>query len=121
MPWALPPVEDLSYGADIVSIGERIVAIVPHDNLPSPVIGRGAGGEGGSKPRVLCLCTRLVFAADGRLAERQLVEMPAGKIRARESYAADGTVEFVADDKGKAGGTPAPRRNLKLAPAVRRS
>jgi len=116
VPWALPPVEDLSYGADIVSIGERIVAIVPHDNLPSPVIGRGAGGEGGSKPRVLCLCTRLVFAADGRLAERQLVEMPAGKIRARESYAADGTVEFVADDKGKAGGTPAPRRNLKLAP-----
>ena len=116
LPWALPPVEDLACGADIVSIGERTVAIVPHDNLPSPVIGRGAGGEGGSKPRVLSLRTRLVFAADGRLAERQLVEMPAGKIRAHESYAADGTVEFVAGEKEKAGGTPAPRRNIKLAP-----
>ena len=31
------------------------------------------------------LRTHLVFAPDGRLAERQLVEMPSGKIRMRES------------------------------------
>ncbi len=121
VPWVLPPAEDLAYGADIVSVSERTVAIVLHDNLPSPVIGRGAGGEGGLKPRVPSLSTRLVFAADGRLAERQLVGMPAGKIHARESYAADGTVEFVAEGKGKAVGTPTPRRKIQLRPAVRRS
>ena len=62
------------------------------------------------------LRTHLVFAPDGRLAERQLVEMPSGKILARESYGADGTVEFVAYKKKDAGGTPAPQRKILLAP-----
>ena len=58
----------------------------------------------------------LVFAPDGRLAERQLVEMPSGKILVRETYGADGTVACVTDDKKEAGGTPAPRRKILLAP-----
>ena len=89
VPWALPPVEDLARGADLVSIDERTVAIVPH-KLPSPrpaarAPRRGAGGEGGLQSRA-SLRIHLVFAPDGRLAERQLVEMPSGKILVRETY-----------------------------------
>jgi tetratricopeptide (TPR) repeat protein len=40
----------------------------------------------------------LVFAGDGRLSERRLVEMPAGKVLYRESYAADGTIHCQAKD-----------------------
>jgi hypothetical protein len=53
--------------------------------------------------------------------------MPSGKIVARESYGADGTVEFVNYEKKDAGGTPtlqkkdaggtpAPQRKIQLAP-----
>jgi tetratricopeptide (TPR) repeat protein len=181
VPWALPPVEDLARGADLVSIDERTVAIVPH-NLPSPS-GRGAtdaSPEGASVhpakgaalektpslarsdgptaqkfsspengwpvgpthtsvwyrvlqgcalrwmngwafgPNDVSLRTHLVFAADGRLAERQLVEMPSGKIRIRETYRADGTVEFVAGEKKDAGGTPTPQKNAGGTPTLRR-
>ena len=78
----------------------------------------GGGTDERRSPRPLGerLRTHLVFAPDGRLAERQLVEMPSGKILARESYAADGTVEFVDYEKKDAGGTPAPQRKIELAP-----
>jgi tetratricopeptide (TPR) repeat protein len=42
--------------------------------------------------------------------------MPSGKILVRETYGADGTVACVTDDKKEAGGTPAPRRKILLAP-----
>ena len=134
VPWALPPTEDLARGANLVMVDERTVAVVPHKDLPSPP-GRGAGGEGrlqssaakedhvGPHPNPLPkgegtsdLRMHLVFAAAGRLAERQLVEMPSGKIRMRESYGADGTVKFVENEKKDAGGTPAPQRKIQLAP-----
>jgi ferric-dicitrate binding protein FerR (iron transport regulator) len=142
VPWALPAAEDLARGADLVSVDERTVAIVPQDSeaktdgqLPSP-FGRWAGGAGGLQSKATRngrvgttsphpgalpegegdLCTHLVFAPDGRLAQRQLVEMPAGRIRIRESYAADGTVEFVAYEKKDAGGTPTLQRKIRLAP-----
>jgi tetratricopeptide (TPR) repeat protein len=106
VPWALPAAEDVARGADLVSIDERTVAIVPHDNLHTPAIKKGEPW----------LQMHLVFAPDGRLAERQLVEMPSGKIRIRESYGVDGTVEFVADTKKNASGTSTPRQKIVLAP-----
>ncbi|MGA2259074.1 MAG: hypothetical protein ABSG53_30760, partial [Thermoguttaceae bacterium] len=136
VPWALPPVEDLAHGADLVSIDERTVAIVPQElegppkggttSAPSPAQAPFTNARRKSssihasvdakdaKP-LASLRTHLVFAPDGRLAEWQLVEMPSGKIRIREHYGADGTVEFVAYGKENAGGTPAPRRKIQLA------
>jgi tetratricopeptide (TPR) repeat protein len=91
VPWLLPPAEDLARGADLKSIGERIVALVP----------RGAADAGGRQVDNLPYdCVHLVFAADGRLAERRLVEMPAGKVLSRETYDADGVVK-VLDGDGK--------------------
>ena len=34
VPWALPPAEDLAHGADLVSVDERTVAIVPWRGRP---------------------------------------------------------------------------------------
>jgi hypothetical protein len=87
VPWLLPPVEDLARGADLKDIGERTVAIVPQGEKPT---------EDG-KP---IFRVHLVFAADGRLAERQLVEMPGAKVLWRETYANDGIVRWL-DADGK--------------------
>jgi ferric-dicitrate binding protein FerR (iron transport regulator)/tetratricopeptide (TPR) repeat protein len=89
---------------------QRQTALTPN---PSPASGRGepmrspspASGRG-ELFRLL-----LVFAAEGRLAERRLVRMPSGKTLARECYAADGEVELLdAKDKVLA------QRKLDLAP-----
>ncbi len=106
VPWALPPVEDLARGADLEVVDEHTVAIVWH----------GAEAKGKDGKPLPSLRTHLVFGADGRLVERQLVEMPSGKILAAESYKADGTVGFVDHEKKDAGGTPAPERKIQLAP-----
>ncbi|MBV9124538.1 MAG: hypothetical protein JO112_14365 [Planctomycetes bacterium] len=97
VPWLLPPAEDLAHGADLTCMDNRTVAITPRDADSA----RDADG----KP-VPYLQTRLLFAADGRLTERRLVEMPSGKVLARETYDADGMVrllnardEAVAEDR----------------------
>jgi tetratricopeptide (TPR) repeat protein len=83
VPWALPPVEDLARGADVRLVDERTVAIV--------------GDQG--------LCVMLVFAADGRLAERQVADKPGGKVLAREVYGTDGSVKRIVGDKETTLGT----------------
>jgi hypothetical protein len=91
VPWALPRPEDLARGADLRVVAERTVVIVPHDSAEAK------NGEGKPRPYMQ---VRLVFAADGRFAERQLVEMPAGKALFRETYAVDGTIRQI-DGDGK--------------------
>lgn len=91
VPWHLQSAKDLAVGADLNMVGPRTVAIVPHHL-------RDAMDKGG-KP-VAYARVHLVFAEDGRLAERQLVEMPTGKTIARSTYANDGTVR-VLDADGK--------------------
>jgi tetratricopeptide (TPR) repeat protein len=74
VPWALPPAEDLARGADVKQIDQRTVAILPRRKETAA-------------PRI-----HLVFAADGRLAQRRLIDPVSQRIIYRESYATDGTV-----------------------------
>ena len=85
-PWLVQPAEDLARGADLRVVGPRTVAVVPHrpDEAPS---------NADAKAKHFRL--HLVFAADGRLAERRVVEMPSGKTRLTVSYAADGLVRVL--------------------------
>jgi hypothetical protein len=89
VPWAVPPAEDLARGADLRALDARTVAVVPH----------GAGAKDREGKPLPHLELRLVFA-DGRLAERQLVRMPSGKVLAREVVGADGTLREL-DGDGK--------------------
>jgi hypothetical protein len=99
VPWALPPAKDLAHGFDVCSAGERTVSLMPH----------------GLKIDQEAVVLHLVFAADGRLAERRLVHTAKNKVLRRETYGEDGTVKFLdAEDRVlsehklalKAGGAP---------------
>ncbi|HEY7308356.1 MAG TPA: VIT domain-containing protein [Gemmataceae bacterium] len=91
VPWVLPRPEDLARGADLRVVAERTVAVVPHG------IAEAKDDEGKPRPYTQI---RFVFAADNRLTERQLVEMPAGNVLFRETYSAGGAVK-VLDVEGK--------------------
>lgn len=84
MPWVLPMAEDLARGADLVSLDARTVAILPHADDDHPRTYEW----------------HLVFAADGRLAERRLVEKPSDKVRYREIHDSLGVVRGV-DESNK--------------------
>jgi tetratricopeptide (TPR) repeat protein len=90
VPWVMRPAEDLAIGADVRLIDEQTVAVVPH--------GVDSRKDKNRKP-LPYLQLRLVFA-EGRLAERQIVRMPAGQVVSRHVLAADGTIKFL-DSKGK--------------------
>jgi tetratricopeptide (TPR) repeat protein len=93
VPWALPPVEDLNRDADVTCLDARTVVIAPH-GIDSA---KQADGKV-EAPRYACI--HLIFAADGRLAERRIVEMPSRKTLYRETYGANGGVKvFDAKDK----------------------
>jgi tetratricopeptide (TPR) repeat protein len=91
VPGAVPTPEDLAHGADLKVIAERTVALIPH--------GADALKDGDGKP-VPYAQVWFLFAEDGRLAERQVVEMPAKKVLRREVYAADGGITIL-DGDGK--------------------
>ncbi len=93
VPWLLPTVDDLAVGADLRSIGPRTVAIAPH--------GVGEQDEEGHPPRHVRL--HLEFSADGRLAERRVVEMPSAKTIVRVAYSEDGTVRWFDGDNKQHG------------------
>src|SRR5207244_3223198 len=84
VPWYLPPAADLARGADLKLIGERTVAIVPRGADAM----KGKDGKPTPYDRV-----HLLFTADGRLAERQIVRMPQREIRLRQVCTPDGTVK----------------------------
>jgi Tfp pilus assembly protein PilF len=81
IPWMLSPPEDLGRGADLESIDEQTVAVVPRAFLKT-------------KAQL-----RMTFSPDGRLAERKLLDA-AGKVLYRENYTAEGRVELL-DAAGK--------------------
>jgi tetratricopeptide (TPR) repeat protein len=91
VPWLVPPVEDLAVGADVGLAGQRTVAISP------PQVGKGKGADGKEAKYAVI---HLVFADDGRLAERRLLVMPEGRTVLRETYAPDAKV-ILLDGDGK--------------------
>ncbi len=93
-PWLPLPAEDLARGADLLLVAERTVAIVPH-LLRDP-----DGNENRDNKKAVSLQWRMVFAEDGRLAERQIVLVPSGKVIVQQVYDQDG-MEKVLDGKGK--------------------
>jgi hypothetical protein len=84
VPWALPPAKDLAHGRDLKAVGEHTVALLPR----------------GLKADHPAIVAHLVFAEDGRLEERRLVELPKDKVLRRETYGTDGTLK-VLDGDGK--------------------
>jgi hypothetical protein len=78
IPWTLPRADDLARGADVVRIDTHIVGLKPL--------------AAGTSARPSWIEQRLVFADDGRLAERRFVQMPGVKLMRRETYSADGSV-----------------------------
>ncbi len=84
VPWWLPPATDLARGCDLECVLPRTIALVPH----------------GAKEWKQYLRYHLLFAEDGRLAERQLVLMPEKKVLAREIYDGKGGVRIL-DGKDK--------------------
>jgi tetratricopeptide (TPR) repeat protein len=91
VPWLLPPAQELARNANVKAIAENTVAIVPMETASS--------AKKSAKEAAWHL--HLVFAEDGRLQERRLIEMPANKILYRETYAADGTVAWFKGDAKK--------------------
>jgi hypothetical protein len=91
VPWVLPRPEDLARGADLKLLNAHTVSVVPH--------GADSFKDAKGKP-VPYLRLDLVFAEDGRLAERQIVKMPKGEVLLRQVIEAAGTVRLL-DEKGK--------------------
>jgi hypothetical protein len=79
VPWALPLADDLARGADVQCLDSRTVAITPLSRTSV----RGPDGKPLPPTQM-----HLVFAGDGRLAERQLVDISSKKVRYREKYGA---------------------------------
>jgi tetratricopeptide (TPR) repeat protein len=91
VPWAVPPADDLARGADLKLVDAHTVAVVP--------TGAEALKDRKGRP-VPYLALRLVFAEDGKLAERRLVRMPKGEVLLRQVCEPGGTVRLL-DGKGK--------------------
>jgi thioredoxin-like negative regulator of GroEL len=89
VPWLVLPAEDLAHGADVKLIDKNTIAVVAHITPKKDAKGK--------EPTTYQL--RMVFA-NGRLAERQLVEMPAQKVLLRQVCQADGVV-IILNEKGK--------------------
>jgi tetratricopeptide (TPR) repeat protein len=92
VPWYLPPVEELARGASVTLVNERTVAIVPNGVA---ALKKDADGK-----LPIYYVFHLVLSPGGKLAERCLVEMPAGKIITRLTLSADGTARLL-DGEGK--------------------
>jgi hypothetical protein len=99
--WLVPPAEDLARGGDLRLLKDRTVVIVPR--------GAEAARDDDGKPMPY-VCVQLVFAADGSLAERRIVEMPSDKVLFRETYdPAAGLIRLLNAD-----GKELSKRELKL-------
>ncbi len=80
LPWLVPPAEDLARGADVRSVDDHTVAVVPHGEKPARAL-------------------HLVFSG-GRLVERRVVEADSKKVVNRVAYDGAGGVRWL-DVAGK--------------------
>src|SRR5262249_25793701 len=83
-PWLMPSVEELARGVDVKAIDDNTVALV----------------RAGADPKETGLQVQLIFATDGRLAERRLVLMPKQEILAKVVYDGQGATK-ITDGKDK--------------------
>src|SRR5262249_18109621 len=96
------PADDLAHGADVLAVDDHTVAMSPRDADKEKDV------EGKPVPYLRVL---LVFAENGRLAERRLVVMPENKTLGRVTY---GSKEIeVVDAEGK----ECAKRKLELTDA----
>jgi tetratricopeptide (TPR) repeat protein len=105
-PAFLPAADELARGHDVKALGSSTIALAP--------LWAAELGKDDRYARV-----HLVFSSDGRLSERRIVEMPAGKTLLTQFFRADGTIEWQdADGKslGKETRTLAPAQAPNLAP-----
>ena len=102
-PWLPLPAEDLARGADLIAVDAHTVAIVPHTPR----------NDTPSEKDAVSYRQHLVFADDGRLAERQLVAMPGSKVLLREVHDGKGLRRLL-DDEGK----ELLREQARLSPAA---
>lgn len=98
-PAFVPSADELARGADVKSIDAFTIAVIPFPE---------ADAKADDKQHRV----HLIFAADGRLTERRIVEMPLGKVVLKQMFHADGSVEWKNDaDKSLA------KTERKVAPA----
>ena len=71
VPWLVRSADELSHHADVRLVKENVVAVVPHT-----VVSEGATPTEGQRTREM----HLVFATDGRLRERRVVETDSGRV-----------------------------------------
>ncbi len=89
IPWLVLPADDLAVGADVTLREQRIVAITPLGARDR----KTEDGKGATYVEI-----HLVFAKEGRLAERRVVVMPEGKVIGRITYGKDGLVKVVSGE-----------------------
>ncbi len=82
VPWAVLPAGDLAVGADVRLVNARTISIIP------------INAEGSSSHVEL----QMIFAADGRLAERRVVSRPGDEVRLRVTYSRKGTVRWLSGE-----------------------
>jgi tetratricopeptide (TPR) repeat protein len=92
VPWLVPSAEDLAIGADVVSVDERTIALVPLSDEKKAAEEKSTDEKGEKRAAYR---VEMVFAPDGRLAERRLIEAAKGKLVLRQTCAADGTVRWL--------------------------
>jgi tetratricopeptide (TPR) repeat protein len=121
-PAFLPGADELARGYDVKAVDGNTVALVPVREGEAPAEPKQQASTGFAarqEPRPPVI--HLVFANDGRLSERRIVEMPAGKIALRQIFHADESIEWKdADDKSlnKLTRSLAPAKAPSLIPNV---
>jgi tetratricopeptide (TPR) repeat protein len=126
-PAFLPVADELARGHDVKAVDANTIALVPVREGEAPAEPKqqtSTGSTARQEPRPPVSprpVLRLVFAKDGRLSERQIVEMPSAKIVLRQIFHADGAIEWKdAADKSldKWTRSLAPTKSPNLVPNV---
>lgn len=111
LPWFVPAADDLVIGADVTVIGERTIRITSLKDdkpaakpaampQPQPAQAASPSTTEPSKASPRQVAVELVFAESGSLIESRVIDVAAGKLLAKQTIAADGTVR-VFDAAGK--------------------
>ena len=90
VPFYLPSAEDLTHGCDLILVNATTVAISPHSGKPTT--------QPSTQPSYARI--HLLFNDQSLLVERQIVEMPTGKVLYRQVLSRDGVVQLI-DADGK--------------------